>query len=169
MKDLSIRTTKFPYFFWSFNKSYNCRLDFVNGNYENLDKNTHYTFEEMNFFLFLALKYAPILLILCFTFNLGDLPTSKETIVSYMFAVSLVLLINLLDNFLRKIGIVMLLALCIFTSFIIENYYLTAYCLKYFVFLSVVLIFYLDLKTRAFNLIQNDKVVSNFLIHKENL
>ena len=36
-KTLNIRTTKFPYFFWGFNKAYQCELDFKTRIYKNLE------------------------------------------------------------------------------------------------------------------------------------
>lgn len=163
---ITTRTTKFPYFFWGFNRAYECELDFNKGLYRNLEVKTEYCFKPFNYYTFLLLKYSPILLLFYLTFSIYDFFPNKMTISAYILALFLGLVINFLDNLARKIGVVFLVFLTLFLSFMIENYFLIAYVFKYFIFLSVWIIFYLDLKFVPFSILENNKVICHFLIPK---
>ncbi len=134
-KKLVLRTAKFPYFFWSFNRAYTCELDFENHTYKNLDKKTHYVFRDFNPYVFLSLKYLPILLVFYFCFSMYDFSFNKNTIVAYALAFILTLSVNFLENLARK-----------FTS---------------------AMILLLSFGIGPFSLIENNKVISHFLISKE--
>ena len=81
---IPIRTTKFPYIFWSFNKAYECELDFQRKLYFNLEAKTNYTFKAFNFYAFLLLKYLPFVFIFYLTFSIYDFYPSKNTISAYI-------------------------------------------------------------------------------------
>lgn len=162
-----IRTTKFPYFFWSFNKAYKCNLDFSKGEYENLEKQTHYKFTMFNRYAFLSLKYVPIVIILLLCFSIYDFIPSKIMVASYILALFLTISVNLLDNMVRKVACGGIFALSILAGWLIGDYFLIAYVIKYFLFLSLILIFYLDYGLIPYSLIKDDKVLAHFLIKKE--
>lgn len=163
---LNIRTTKFPYFFWGFNKAYLCELDFKKNLYYNLEANTEYEFKSFNSYIFLFLKFFPLIIVFYLTFSVYDFYPHKNTITAYILALFLSLVINLLENLARKIGIIFLIAFALLLSFLIKDFFLVAYVLKYFILFSVFIIFYLDTKEQAFSIIKNNKVVSHFLISK---
>ena len=100
------------------------------------------------------------------TFSIYDFYPHKNTITAYILALFLSLVINLLENLARKIGIIFLIAFALLLSFLIKDFFLVAYVLKYFILFSVFIIFYLDTKEQAFSIIKNNKVVSHFLISK---
>lgn len=163
---ITTRTTKFPYFFWGFNRAYECELDFNKGIYRNLEVKTEYCFKPFNYYIFLFLKFSPIILIFYATFSIYDFFPNKMTISAYTLALFLGLVVNFLDNLARKIGIAFLVILTLFLSFMIKDYFLIAYVFKYFILLSVCIIFYLDLKLTPFSILKENRVVSHFLIPK---
>lgn len=162
----TIRTAKFPYCFWGFNRAYKCELDFKKGLYQNLEANTQYDFKPFNYYAFLLLKYLPVLLVFSLIFRIYDFVPSKMTISAYILALFLALVINYLDNLARKLGIAFLVILTLFLSFVIKDYFLMAYVFKYFILLSVGIILYLDLKLTPFCILKNNKVISHFLLPK---
>lgn len=166
-KKLTLRTAKFPYFFWGFNKAYICELDFTYHIYKNLDKQTQYAFKAFNPYLFLALKYLPILLIFYFCFSIYDFSLNQNTIIAYALAFILALSVNFLEHLARKFTSIIILMLSCGVGFFIENYFLIAYVLKYFLLICVFLIFYLDLRLKPFSLIEDKKIISHFLVSKE--
>ena len=168
-KELVLRTAKFPYFFWSFNRAYTCELDFTNYTYKNLEKQTHYVFKDFNSYAFLSLKYLPVLLVFYFCFSMYDFSFNQNTIVAYALAFILALSVNFLENLARKLTSTIILIFSFGIGFFMENYFLVAYVLKYFLLLCVFLIFYLDLGLKPFSLIENNKVISHFLLSKEML
>lgn len=168
-KGLILRTTKFPYFFWGFNKAYTCELDFTNYSYKNLEKGTQYSFKLFNFYTFLALKYLPILIAFYFCFSIYDFNFNKRAIVAYVLAFILALSINFLDNLSRKVTSIAILVLSLLIGIFINDYFLIAYVLKYLLLFSVILIFYLDLHLQPFSLLENNKIISHFLINKTSL
>lgn len=168
-KGLILRTTKFPYFFWGFNKAYTCELDFTNHSYKNLEKGTQYSFKPFNFYTFLALKYLPILIAFYFCFSIYDFNFNKRAIVAYVLAFILALSINFLDNLSRKVTSIAILVLSLLIGIFINDYFLIAYVLKYLLLFSVILIFYLDLHLQPFSLLENNKIISHFLINKTSL
>ena len=167
IKKLSIRTTKFPYFFWGFNRAYQCELDFKTRIYKNLKTNTSYTFEPLNVYIFLLLKYFPILIIFYFTFSIWDFAFNKFTLSAYILALFLVYAVNFLENLARKVGVGILIIITLALSFLLKDYFLLAYVFKYFLLLSVCIIFYLDLRLRPFCLLRGSRVVSGFCLDKE--
>lgn len=166
-KRLNIRTTKFPYFFWGFNKAYQCELDFKTRIYKNLETNTSYAFEPLNVYIFLLLKYFPLLIIFYFTFSIWDFAFNKFTLSAYILALFLVCVVNFLENLARKVGVVILVAITLGLSFLIKDYFLLAYVFKYFLLLSVCVIFYLDLRLKPFCLLKESRVVSGFCLDKK--
>lgn len=162
-----LRTTKFPYFFWSFNKAYKCKLDFVKGNYENLEKDTHYKFKIFNRYAFLAIKYLPIVVVLYMCFSIYDFIPTKPLIVAYILALFLTIAINLLDNLSRKLGALGIMVLAVGAGYLLGDYFLVAYVIKYFLFLSLLLMFYLDYGLVPYSIIKDDKVVAHFLMRED--
>lgn len=163
---LMLRTTKFPYVFWAFNRAYECELSFEKNTYTNLEMKTAYTFKAFNFYLFLILKYFPIFIIFYFTFSIWDFYFSKSTISAYILALFLSCIVNILEHTARKIGVGILIVLTLFLSYFIQDVFLIAYVFKYFILFSVGIILYLDLHLRVYCLLQNNKVVSHFLVPK---
>lgn len=98
-----------------------------------------------------------------------DFSFNQNTIVAYALAFILVLSVNFLENLARKLTSTIILILSFGIGFFMENYFLVAYVLKYFLLLCVFLIFYLDLGLKPFSLIENNKVISHFLLSKEML
>ena len=166
-KTLNIRTTKFPYFFWGFNKAYECELDFEAKTYKNLEVNTSYSFEPLNVYVFLLLKYFPLLFIFYFTFSIWDFAFSKFTLSAYLLAFFLAYVVNCLENLARKAGVAVLIVITLGLSYLIKDYFLLAYVFKYFLLLSVFIIFFLDLKLQPFCLLSGRKVVSCFCLDKK--
>lgn len=162
-----LRTTKFPYFFWSFNKAYKCQLDFLKGNYENLEKATHYKFKIFNRYAFLAIKYLPIIAILYLCFSIYDFIPTKPLIVAYILALFLTITINLLDNLSRKLGVLGIMLLAIVAGYVLGNYFLVAYVIKYFLLLSLLLMFYLDYGLVPYAIMKDEKIVAHFLIRED--
>lgn len=162
-----LRTTKFPFFFWGFNRGYECELDFKNMHYENLESKTNYAFEKFNFYGFLALKYLPILFIFYCTFSRFDFYPSRMNIAAYVLALFLAVIVNLLEQIARKIGVVLLVIFTAILSYFIGEIFLLAYTFKYFLLFSVCIIFYIDLRFMPFSLLKGEKVVANFLLDKE--
>lgn len=111
------RTTKFPYFFWGFNKAYECELDFNKALYKNLEIKTQYCFKPFNRYVFLFLKYLPVLLIFYLTFSIYDFFPNKMIISAYVLALFLALIINFLDNLGRKFGIFFLVLFTLIIRF----------------------------------------------------
>ena len=166
IKRLNIRTTKFPYFFWGFNKAYQCELDFKTRIYKNLETNTSYAFEPLNVYIFLLLKYFPLLILFYFTFSIWDFAFNKFTLSAYILALFLVYAVNFLENLARKAGIGILIIITLALSFLLKDYFLLAYVFKYFLLLSVCIIFYLDLRLKPFCLLNGSRVVSGFCLDK---
>ncbi|WP_297731744.1 hypothetical protein [Helicobacter sp. UBA3407] len=79
----------------------------------------------------------------------------------------LVCVVNFLENLARKVGIVILVVTALGLSFLIKDYFLLAYVFKYFLLLSVCIIFYLDLRLKPFCLLKGSGVVSGFCLDKE--
>lgn len=166
-KEIMIRTSKFPFIFWSFNKAYKCELDWQKLKYKNIEKNTEYNFKPFNKYLFLFLKYIPIILIFYFCFNKNDFAFEKNTIISYIFACVLTTSFIFLENFTRKITNIAILIFVIGIGFYLNNLFLIAYTLKYFLFISLILLFFLDTRFQSFSIISNNKIISHFLINKK--
>lgn len=165
---MQIRTTKFPYFFWGLNKSYKCDLDFSQGIYKNLDVGTQYKFKKLNSFSFLALKYSPILFVFYFTFNRFDFTMNNLTILAYLFALILASAINLFDNLVRQVLSISIILVAVIVGFFIDEIFLVAYVLKYFLLFSVLIMIFVDSRLQAYSILNsNGKVVSNFTILKE--
>ncbi|MBX7491218.1 hypothetical protein [Helicobacter turcicus] len=162
-----IKTSKFPYFFWGFNKAYPCELDFIRQSYINTEANTKYAFKEMNFYVFLGLKYIPVLFAFYFSFSRYDFAFNKHTLSAYILALFLALMINTLENLARKIGVALLIAFSLLLSYLISDVFLIAYVFKYFLLFSVLILLYLDSKLMPFYLMDKGRIVSNFLIPKE--
>ncbi|HEF8412114.1 TPA: hypothetical protein SGZ87_001651 [Campylobacter jejuni] len=168
IKTLTIKTTKYPYIFWSFNTGKKCEVDFNNLTYKNLELDNHFKIKKMNFYCFLILKYLPILVIFGISFNIYDFYFSKRTIFAYVLAFLLIISVNFLDNLLRMIAIFSILFFGVFASFYTNDYFIIAYALKYFILLSVLLFLYLDTKFEVFSIVKdNEKIISHFLIRKE--
>lgn len=164
---LFLRTTKFPYFFWSFNQAYECELNCSNNTYKNIERSTSYYMRPFNPYVFLILKYFPVLFVFYFSFSIYDLPLSKKVVVAYSLAFLLVLGINTLDNLMRMMASLMILLSTLILGFYIEDYFLVAYVLKYFLLLSLLLLFCLDCRLSPYSLLnENKKVVSHVLVPK---
>lgn len=166
---LYLRVAKFPYVFWSFNKAFLCELDFKEQSYFNLERKEakKYHFKPFNFYAFLALKYLPLLLILFICFTRYDFILNERNIIAYILAFAIVLSVNFLENILRQILSLILLASALIIGFIIGDIFLLPYTLKYFIFLSILLLFALDLRQKAFAIYdENKKVLTHFLIPK---
>ncbi|CAD7289539.1 hypothetical protein LMG7974_01616 [Campylobacter majalis] len=164
---MQIRTTKFPYFFWGFNRAYECDLDFEEHIYKNLEVKTEYRFKKINSLLYLIIKYLPIFFIFYFTFNKFDFSFSKTTILSHILAFILVSIVNLLDGLFRQIVSILAIFSSIFFGFYIDEIFLVAYVLKYFLFFSVFIMIFLDTRLQAYSILNdNGKVLSNFTIPK---
>lgn len=166
IKRLNIRTTKFPYFFWGFNRAYQCELDFKKRIYKNLETNTSYAFEPLNVYIFLFLKYFPLLILFYFTFSIWDFAFNKFTLSAYILALFLVYAVNFLENLARKVGVGILIIITLALSFLLKDYFLLAYVFKYFLLLSVCIIFYLDLRLKPFCLLKGSRIVSGFCLDK---
>lgn len=164
---MQIRTTKFPLFFWGFNRSYECSLDFEQNIYKNLEANTEYKFKKLNNFLFLILKYLPIFFVFLFTFNRFDFFLTKLTMVAYIFAIILASAINLFENMLRQFLSIVIIVVSAVTGFFIGEIFLVAYTLKYFLLLSVLIMVFLDMRLDSYSIVDDKgKILSNFIIPK---
>ncbi|EAH8851386.1 hypothetical protein EWV09_08125 [Campylobacter lari] len=164
-----IRTTKFPYFFWSFNKNCKCLVDFENNRYQNLEltNNCSYNIKPFNFLFFLFLKYFFIFVVFYFVFNKYDFYLNTRNIICYCLALVLILSVNFLDNLSRKILILIIFIMAIFLSFFTNDFFLFAYMLKYFIFLSVLLLIYIDFNFRIYSIYDDrKKILAHFLIKK---
>ncbi len=169
-KLLNIRTTKFPYFFWSFNKSLKCKINFSDFIYKNLELNNQFAFKPFNFYLFLILKYAPIFIIFYFVFNQYDFYFNTRNIIAYMLSFILLLSINFLENLLRKVLIIFLFIIGILISFYINDFFLIPYTFKYFILFSIFLLIYIDFKYRIFSIYnEENKIISHFMIMKNQI
>jgi|GEM_PF-1613785 hypothetical protein len=172
---MKIRTSKFPLIFWSFNKANECELNFkeniatfIKFSDENEKIYTKYSFKKLNKFAFLTLKYLPIFLILLFAFNRYDFSFSKVNLVAYAVALILASAVNLLENLTRQITIIVIILATIFLGFHLENFFLVAYALKYFLLFSICVMIFVDSRLSAFSIInENGKILSNFLISSE--
>ena len=161
------RTTKFPYFFWSFNRAYESEIDFTHHTYKNLEVKTEYGIKSFNFYLFLLLKYVPILLILFFCITIYDFHLTKKTIMAYALAIMLALSVNFLEHMTRKVVSSAILILSIVAGYFTNDWFLIAYTIKYFLLISIGIILYLDLRLRPYSLIdENNKVVAHILLDK---
>ncbi|MCR2062055.1 hypothetical protein [Campylobacter helveticus] len=167
--NINIRTTKFPYVFWSFNKAYLCELDFKKQNYLNLELEnaTTYSFKAFNTYAFLSLKYLPILLMLFICFTRYDFYLNERNIIAYTLAFLVALSVNFLENLLRQIISISLLVCALIIGFVIEDIFLLPYVLKYFILLSILLLFALDLRQKCFAIYdEKGKVITHFLMSK---
>ena len=168
IKNFSIRTSKFPYFFWSFNKAYECELDFYKKIYKNLERHTQYDFCLFNFATFLILKYMPIFCVFVFCFNVYDFKLNINSLMSYILAIMLLFGVNFLENLTRKITIYVVLFLSLIIGYLIQDFFIIAYALKYFLLAQVILLVYIDVKTvQVFSILQNGKTISHFLLDKK--
>ncbi|EFW5251558.1 hypothetical protein U0P67_000871 [Campylobacter upsaliensis] len=168
---LNIRTAKFPYVFWSFNKAYFCELDFKKQSYLNLELENAktYNFKPFNTYAFLALKYLPLVLVLFFCFTRYDFYLNERNVIAYTLAFLVALSINFLENLLRQVVSVGILICALIIGFIINDIFLLPYVLKYFIFLSIFLLFALDLKQKCFAIYdENHKLITHFLVPKMN-
>ena len=160
-----IRTTKFPYVFWFFNTSYQCKIDLQNNIYQNLDRSTEYRIKKLNKYVFLFLKYFPIVFLMFFAFNIYDFIPNKQNMIAYGLAFLMVCSINFLEDLMRKSAtgalIIIAIALGISTG---ETFLICAYLIKYFILLSVILLFAIDCKYNCFCILKNEKTISNFLL-----
>ena len=161
------RTTKFPYFFWSFNRAFECEINLTQKTYKNIEANTEYGIKDFNFYLFLFLKYAPILLIMYFCVTIYDFYFTKKTIMAYALAIMLALSVNFLEFMTRKVVSSVILILSLFAGYYIGDWVLTAYVIKYFLLISIAIIFYIDLRLRPYSLVNDkNKVVAHILLDK---
>lgn len=166
---INLRTTKFPYIFWSFNKAYLCEFDIQRQSYLNLELESakKYKIKSFNLYAFLALKYCPILLIFFLCFTRYDFYANERNIIAYTLAFLIALSVNLLDNILRQIVSFTLLILALIIGFMIDDIFLLPYTLKYFIFLSIFLLFGLDLRQYCFAIYnEKGKVIAHFLVSK---
>lgn len=164
---VEIKTLKFPYMFWFFNRSYLCEVDFKAKTYSNIECDTKYTIRPLNSYAFLALKYLPLLFVFYFGFSADDFSFNKRIVISYVLAFCLLLNINFLENLARKIGIFAVLCVSIFAGFTLDSVFLIcALSLKYFILLSTFLLAFIDSKCACFELMKDNKVVSHFLVNK---
>lgn len=162
-----IRTTKFPYVFWAFNKTSKCNIDLKNLKYQNLELNNNFNLKPFNFFGFLFLKYIGLILIFLIIFNRYDFCLNLRNIISYALALSLFLSVNFLDNLIRKIFVVSLFFLSFFLAFYINDLFLSSYMIKYFLFLTFLSLFCVDFKYKVFSICDDEnKVISHCLIDK---
>lgn len=169
---VNLRTTKFPYIFWSFNKAYLCEFNAQKRTYLNLELEgaKSYGIKVFNFYAFLALKYCPIMLILFLCFTKYDFYINQRNIIAYTLAFLMGASVNLLDNLLRQIVILTLLFATLIVGFMINDIFLLPYTLKYFIFISIIVLFSLDLRQMVFSIYdENGKVLAHFLIPKTNL
>ena len=165
---LFIRTTKFPYLFWSFNRAFECEIDLKKESYKNLNMDTQYKIKPFNYYMFLLLKYLPLGFLLYFCFSIYDFNFNKLMITSYIFSILLLITINVFDNLTRTLLSVIILAVagCI-GIFTMNEPFIIAYVIKYFIFLSMIIFFILDLKIRPYSLLnENHRVVSHIMIPK---
>ncbi len=101
------------------------------------------------------------------TFSVWDFAFNKFTLSAYVLALFLVCAVNFLENLARKVGIGILIIIALALSFLLKDYFLLAYVFKYFLLLSVCIIFYLDLRLTPFCLLKGNRVVSSFCLDKE--
>lgn len=168
---LNVKTTKFPYFFWSFNQSFKCDINFDKLTYKNLEVNFKlYKIKSFNFYLFLTLKYFPIFVVFFIVFNIYDFYLNQRNILAYTLAFCLVLGVNFFENLTRQIMFFLTFCVSCAMAYLIDDFSLPAYTLKYFIFLSVLILLYFDFKFKIFEIVdENNKAIAHFLISKKYL
>nr|MBP3724308.1 hypothetical protein [Campylobacter sp.] len=151
--------TKFPYVFWSFGKTYEC----VKSQNEIHCNGKIYNFKPMSKALFLILKYLPVAIIFFFLLTKYDFSLERERLISYLCAILVFLAFFYLENLIRTIAVIVILALSFAIGAYLGMFSLVAFVLKYAIILFCFFMFFIDLKFNAYMLIQNGKIVSHFL------
>lgn len=160
-----LRFTKYPFVFWSFSFPQEVKINLeekiING------KNGKYSFKEFNKWAFLTSKYLIPFILFSFLVNLDDLSFSINKALQYVFAIALILVVFTTEDIVRKILISLCFGGSIVFGFITERYDFPGYVLKYFILFILFVLFYVDSKYMAFSLYKNGRVVSNFILNKE--
>lgn len=170
---MQIRYTKFPYIFWSSTKPFETEISFEEKilnikNTENGKYIENCTFKRMNIVWFLVLKYLPLIVFLAIAITKYDFMLEKTKLLSYCFALALLIPV-LLENIARKISLIFIFLALLGVSFSIDDFSLVAFSLKYFILLFCVITIFIELKYLPFSVIKEDKVIAHFLIKKNEL
>lgn len=155
---LELQFSKFPFAFWFLTTKTKCEITQDNL----IIKDKHYTFKSSSRTAFLAAKYAPIMILFAVLMTRYDLPTSRSTLIAYMFAILLCFAVFYAARLARIILVVSLLLLEIFVAFFTSDLSIVAFSLKYSLLFITAVTFISDLKTNAYVLMRSGKTLAHF-------
>lgn len=159
-----MRVTRFPYFFYLLQETKNLVL----ANNRVVINEKEYQLKNKNKFLFLFLRFLPIVIFFLITFNKYDFSLSNEKIVQYISAIAIFLIIIIF----KRIGfIISLIALVGIGIFTISNYFelenmAMPFIFKYLILIFAIYDFYRNMNCKLYELLENNKLKAH-LITKE--
>lgn len=166
-KTILIRPTKFPFIFWAFSKATKANLDTEKEIIKLEGTEKEFKYELFGKWKFIFLKYSIFLLIFPLVFRINDFSLSLEKIIQYFFALFFSLSILLLRYNSRQFALFFIFVLSALVSFWTGDLWLTAYAIKYCIFLMLFIVFVVDTEYYAYSAKFNGKVVFNFLSLKK--
>ena len=156
-----MRVTRFPYFFYLLQETKNL----VVANNRVVINEKEYQLKNKNKFLFLFLRFLPIVIFFLITFNKYDFSLSNEKIVQYISAIAIFLIIIIF----KRIGfIISLIALVGIGIFTISNYFelenmAMPFIFKYLIFIFMIYDLYRNMNCKLYELLENNKLKAHII------
>jgi hypothetical protein len=161
-----MKVTKIPFLFFLTQN-----INAIKENNKLIIKDKEYTLKSFNKYLFLLIKYVPIIFFFLLIFNEYDFSLSNTKIIQYIGAITIFIL-----SLYNKIGmiissiIVIVFAVLGLINILPTSNFDVAYIVKYFVFLLTIYSFYIDTKKQIFTIFENGKMKSHLIYsRKENI
>lgn len=160
------RFSKFPYIFWAFGKEKN--FDVKNGKLQIENNENTFEFQRLSKSKFYAMKYIVPLMVFAVIFRSYDFYFNDEfRLLSHIFSIFLVTILLLSNGFARNILLIAGMAMVVAVCFYINMLPIISFVVKYVSFYYVFLMMFVDKDYNAYSLIDEGRVVSNFVIHKK--
>ena len=155
------RFSKFPYIFWAFGKEKN--FDVKNGKLKIENNENTFEFQRLSKGKFYAMKYIIPLMVFAVIFRSYDFYFSDIfRLLSHIF--SILLSKGIARSILLIVGMALVVGICFL---ILDMPPMISFVVKYVSFYYVFLMMFVDKDYNAYSLIDEGRVVSNFVIHKK--
>lgn len=166
-KQYHTRFSKFPYIFWAFGKEKN--FDVKNGKLQIENNENTFEFQRLIKGKFYAMKYIIPLMVFAVIFRSYDFYFSDIfRLLAHIFSIFLVMILLLSKGIARSILLIVGMALVVGICFLILDMPpMISFVVKYVSFYYVFLMMFVDKDYNAYSLIDEGRVVSNFVIHKK--
>lgn len=166
-KQYRTRFSKFPYIFWAFGKEKN--FDVKNGKLQIENNENTFEFRRLSKGKFYAMKYIVPLMVFAVIFRSYDFYFSDIfRLLAHIFSIFLVMILLLSKGIARSILLIVGMALVVGICFLILDMPpMISFVVKYVSFYYVFLMMFIDKDYNAYSLIDEGRVVSNFVIHKK--